>query len=340
MSATNASDYDIVSKELTGIVNQNPLARLALISGGMVQVDESPVFSTEGGQHFLIGKRTADESEWDTPSIDALDTIHPVTVKNEKGCIMRRNKNYGMNDFAKVAAGDSKAVTFYADLAKYNAALNTEQAFMRDLLTALFTPTTGALAKANILFPDLATGFLHNAEESNLKRTDVTTAEMFAGENMGRFSNMIMHSTVFGNSEIKDLTDPIVDPTAVQNFNEMGYTYKGNYGGYKVLLNDRAKSETAGKFNTYLMTNEALYLGYQQALSVRVYYEDRLGGGTEVVQYSLAIAVHCFGTTYVGTEVTDLGGITKTEMATATNWGVRANANVNDIGVVCIRTKG
>jgi hypothetical protein len=330
MSATTSTDYTLVSSVIDGYGNAYFPEKLGFVKAGLVLEDKNPKFARDGGNTHTLRKRVYTNQTWRAPSSDTDTTIDSITSSNEIGVIIRRYVDLGIEDFAIMAAGDYDAMEDYGRILAHNAALNMEKSYATNILPALFNPTNGALYSSHC----------HDISGATIKNEDIVTCEGKLGENQMMITDIMMHSTVFNNTEIRTLTDPAVDQYAIETFQSMGLVYAGNLAGKRIILNDRCISETASIYNTYLFKKQALYLGFQKPLTIEVFEDKRLAAGTNVCRYTVACSPHVFGVSFSGTAPTAICGATDAALLTATNWTKRTGVTDSEIGVLCIRSMG
>lgn len=329
MATTNSTDYTLISAKLEGYANaflpeMNPLMKL-----GVVRVDQNPFFAQQGGNSFTVRKHIYDSGAWAAPVIDTAVTASAITSVNEKGVVCRRVNRWGINWAALLASGDSTAIADYARIAAHNFSLNLDKAYLYYLLPGLFA-SGGALADTSSYVVDQSTVTLDVAS--------IVKAQGYLGERMGMLDTLITHPTTYANSQLNELVTGTENYDLIREYQETGVTYKGMFGGLRVILDSNCYN-TGGVYYSYVLGQGSLYLGWQQPMKMSTYYREEYAGGTDYVQYSAAYGAHVPGTTWNTTDPTGIGGATDAQLATVGDWTTTTSVSRGEILAACILSK-
>lgn len=304
------------------------LDRLSFLQSGAM-VNDLSALANEGGSVVTLRKW----SPYTTAAVaddGTAPTIQSLASKAEIARVTRRRFYFGVNDY--VAPAQGAGVDPISEIGNQSAWrwTNELEGAMVAQLGGLFDASAGVLRTTHLNSVGVSSGTLVPASAGHV----IDTVSLL-GDNYNDISMAIAHPKV-----IADLTKELVGKTTETAF------FLGN--GKQVMLTTllgipfwpSTQVATSGSnpfklYTTYFFRPGALRLGMQGPMSIRMQYSAAYN--RDEINEAMRFLVHTNGVTYSGAVSDAEGGITNTELATATNY-TAAYANAKEVGVVALRT--
>ena len=335
MAATTATDLQVLGRIIEGYMAAHAPEQFSLISSGIVTVDTNPPFSAanDGGNAFTVKGWINDTSDDQTPTANVDMTPVALTSYAMKGVVLRRAKVYGLEVFSALAGGVGSAAWGQqaARTISHNVNLNLEKRAFQKLIPALTNTTNGCLRSTNVV----------DNSEYAFDMVFIQQAFEKMGENVDLLNRVIMHPTVYYKNRISQLLESRANNTAqdIDAQNALARTtFVGNLpGGIPLFLNGRLYN-SGGVYDTIVAGPGAITYSVQMANSVVAWRDERLAGGTDLVKYMNAYSIHVNGTTWNTTDPSGLGGVSDSDLATATNWTTTGDFTATKTPLVVIKS--
>lgn len=302
--------------------------RLVFMQSGAM-VNDLTALAGEGGAGVTLRKW----SDYTTAAVaddGTAPTIQTLASAKEYAPVTRRRFYFGVNNYVGNAMGPG--VDPLAELGNkttYRWTREIEKAMLSELL-GLFDASAGVLRTSFLNSVAAAAGTVVPASVNHV----IDTAALL-GDNMGDLSIAIAHPKVVADLT-KELAGKTTDVQFVRGDGSLGTMTRilglNFYQSEQVAVSGSGAFKT---YTTYILRPGALRLGMQGGMSIRTQYSAAYN--RDEITEALGFLVHTNGVTYSGAVSDAEGGVSNTELGTATNFAT-AYANAKEVGVVALRT--
>lgn len=283
-----------------GVIENNPELNRLVTGGGTVLT--MPSWNDLTGESEVLS-----DSQALTPG--------NITSKSELATLLIRGKAWGANELAGALAGDDPMKAIGGLVSDWW--VRDEKKQTMSILNGVFSATS-----MNGLVHDISA---ESGSASKIGENAVLDAKQKMGDAADLLTMIYMHSAVFTELQKQNVIQFI--PTAESKIQIPTYL------GYRVVVDDSAPTDGAGKYTSYLLSKGAIQRGIGTPVSLTPVEMDR--DSLASVDYLInrqAKVLHPKGISWIGSG--NIAGATPSnaELATGTNW--ERKADIKKIGMV------
>lgn len=328
MASTNIASLAALTSPVEAFATAAIPDRIVFMQSGAMANDLSAL-AGEGGAGVTLRKW----SDYTTAAVaddGTAPTIQSLASYKEYAPVTRRRFYFGVNNYVGNAMGPGvDPLTELGNKTTYRWTREIEKAMVSQL-AGLFDASAGVLRTSFLNNVAVTSGTVVPASVNHV----IDTAALL-GDNLSDLAIAIAHPKVIADLT-KELAGKVTDAQFIAgNGNSITISRIMGLAFYPSEQVSVTGSGAYKIYTTYILRPNALRLGMQGPMSIRTQYSAAYN--RDEVTEALGFLVHTNGVTYSGAVSDAEGGVTNTELATATNYAT-AYANAKEVGVVALRT--
>lgn len=328
MGSTNIAALAALTEPVSAFATAAIPDRLVFMQSGAM-VNDLTALAGEGGAGVTLRKW----SDYTTAAVaddGTAPTIQALASTKEYAPVMRRRFYFGVQNYLNNAQGPGVgALNELSNKVTYRWTREIEKAMLSNL-AGVFDAAAGVLRTNFLNNVSVASG---TAVPASINHVIDTVALL--GDNMSDLAIAIAHPKVVADLA-KEMAGKTTDVQFIRGDGSLGTMTRilglNFYSSEQVAVSGSGAYKV---YTTYILRPGALRLGMQGAMSIRAAYSAAYN--RDEVCEALGFLVHTNATSYTGAVADAEGGVSNTELATATNFAT-AYGNAKEVGVVALRT--